>query len=81
MNNLDTVNILSIDIQRSNNMDIKETRKKQFTDLFALHGAEVDLKLLSENYYEISDYEWNGFLHSINLIIRMKNRPKNKPVQ
>lgn len=57
-------------------MDIKETRKKQFVDIFTNHGVEADWKLLSENYHETSDYEWNGFLHSVNLIINMKNRQK-----
>jgi len=57
-------------------MDITELRKKQFVDVFAHHDAEVDWKLLSENFVDIPEYEWRGLLHSIELILRLKSKTK-----
>jgi len=57
-------------------MDEKSTadeRKKQFTTLFARFGKEVDWKLLPQNYAEMPDYEWMGFIQSIGMILMRRN--------
>ena len=58
-------------------MDMTELRKKQFVEVFNRHGAEVDWKLLSDNFTETPEYEWKGLLHSIEVILRMKMRKTN----
>lgn len=56
-----------------------EKRKGEFTALFERFGLEVDWKFLSENFSEVPEYEWSGFLQSIHSILARRAAAERKP--
>ncbi|GEM_PF-1450596 len=62
-------------------MEKKELRKRQFEELFKQHRMEPDWKFLSGNYAELPEYEWAGFLHSINAILARRAAARNAAPQ
>lgn len=55
-------------------MEKAERRKSEFEALFAHYALEPDYKFLSENFGSVPDYEWKGFLNSINAILSRRQR-------
>ena len=62
-------------------MSDKDIRREQFTALFSMHNLEVDWELLSDNYNDLPDYEWRGFLHSVNVILLTRVRAAKTKVE
>ncbi len=59
-------------------MDKATERKLQFESLFTRRNLEIDWKFLSANYADISEYEWMGFLNSINAILTRREAMEKK---
>lgn len=55
-----------------------DTRKEEYIRLFRMYEMETDWNFLSENYKEMPEYEWQGFLQSINMVLARKLSARNK---
>ncbi len=55
-------------------MEKADVRRDEYRKLFEWFGFDVDWGYLLESYAEMPEYEWNGFMRSMSMILERKRK-------
>ena len=67
-----------LNIYKGHHMTDTDTRREEYISLFKTYEMDVDWNFLPGDYIDMPEYKWQGFLHSINMILSRKLSTRNK---